>query len=130
MSAYSHSGRVYFVAAGDYIKIGYTSAPIGNRLHSLANEVKSSTRVTLPAGLDRSARLRLIVAIPGCVMRDEKRLHSLFAAHRVAGEWFRYDEAFVGQFDRMQYVTYAESLLYFRRARAELKRATVLEAAA
>lgn len=131
MSAYTHSGKVYFAACGDFVKIGYTAGPIGNRLYHLGVEVRSERRrLRCPDDLDRTRPVRLIATIPDCVMRDEKRVHSLFAAHRVFGEWFRVTEAFVDHMLGLEYVTYKQNLLDFRRARADLKRRPSLGAAA
>lgn len=131
MSAYTHNGRVYFVACGSHVKIGYTSSPISNRLVALRNAVRRDDgKMICPDDLDRAAPLKLITTIPKCVMRDEKRLHSLFDAHHVVGEWFRFDEAFQDHLLALRYTTYREGLLHFRHARAELKRRPSLVAAA
>jgi hypothetical protein len=117
MSAYTHRGHVYFIACGPYVKIGYTSQPVEKRMQHLL----SRSKLTCPDDLDRNDPLWLVHSIPGCVMRDERRIHGLFAAHRVAGEWFRFDVEFVKHLADLEYVTYAEGLLHFRRARADFK---------
>lgn len=117
MSAYSHSGHVYFAVAGPYVKIGYSSQKVGARLDGLLN----SKRLTCPADLDRKTPVELLTVIPGCVMRDEHRLHLLFAAHHVIGEWYRFDAALVAQLRDMEYVTYKESLAELRRVRRAMK---------
>lgn len=124
MSAYSHRGHVYFAAVDRYVKIGFSSQPVGVRLDRLL----TGTRLICPDDLDRSRPIDLIDYIPGCVMRDERRLHGLFAAHRTVGEWFHFTEAFCDQLDAMQYVTYAEGLLHFRRARKTLGRSLAVAA--
>lgn len=68
-------GWVYFIQAGKYIKIGYTSRPdVAERLAALqtANPVE----------------LRLLAAVPGDPTL-ERLLHRLFGNYRVRGEWFR-----------------------------------------
>ena len=117
MSAYSHQGHVYFAACGKYVKIGYTSGPVARRIADLPG------RARVPADFDPADTIWLMHSIPGCVMRDERRMHRLFAAHRVDGEWFRMSRTLLDQLERLQYVTYREELLRFRRARAELKAA-------
>lgn len=118
MSAYSHQGVVYFAARGYHVKIGYTSKPVQVRL----NEIRRNETIA-PADLDLTEDVHLIYLITGCVMRDERRLHGLFAAHRAAGEWFHLSPAFIEQLGGLQYVTYKQGLLNLRRARADLKRA-------
>lgn len=126
MSAYPHQGVVYFAATRDYVKIGYTAADVHRRLAYMFG----GRGVKCPAELDRSTPLRLIYEIPGCVIRDERRVQGLFAAHHVEGEWFRHDTAFLNQLGRLEYVTYKEGLMAFRHARAELKRRPSLARAA
>ena len=116
MSAYVHQGVVYFAACGQYVKIGYSSGNLEARLKALPRGV------LCPSDLDATRPIELIHAIPGCVMRDERRLHGLFDAYRVEGEWFRFDTAFAEHLSLLQYVTYKQSLINFRRARAELRR--------
>lgn len=126
MSAYSHSGHVYFVIQGGFVKIGYTSQPIEARLRSL----RCGDRLIRPAGLDRLLPVNLLHTIPGCVIRDERRMHGLFAAHHEVGEWYRLSPAFLRQLAGLKYVTYRETLLNFRHARADLKRRPSLVRAA
>lgn len=124
MSAFSHSGSVYFARCGQYVKIGYCSGDLSARLRHLPRGV------ICPDDLDRSRPVELIHEIPGCVIRDERRIHGLFAAYREAGEWFRYDARFIWHLSRLRYVTYAETLLNARRYRAALKAARARQAAA
>lgn len=72
---------VYFIEAGDYIKIGYSRDPIGRLV-----QIRSGRGVKLPDGLDPS-RARILTVEPG-THSHEKRLHDRFAEHRAAGEWF------------------------------------------
>lgn len=116
MSAHSHSGTVYFAACGKYVKIGFTTQPPAKRIASLPGKVK------VPVDFDRADTVWLMHAIPGCVMRDESRLHSLFLRHHAEGEWFNLTPALLEQLVGLQYVTYREELLAFRRARADLRR--------
>ena len=126
MSAYTHSGVVYFAVAGKYIKVGYCAGDLRTRLKQLVG----GRGVITPDDYDIAAPIQLVGTIPGCVIRDERRLHGLLAAHHVAGEWFRYDSAFLDHMLSMRYVTYRETLLHFRHARAELKRRPSLAVAA
>lgn len=116
MSAFSHSGRVYFAACGKYVKIGFTTQPPAKRIASLPGKVK------VPIDFDRADTIWLMHAIPGCVMRDESRLHTLFLRHHAEGEWFNMTPAFLTQLTGLQYVTYLEERLAVRRARADLRR--------
>lgn len=127
MSAYTHRGHVYFATCGDYVKIGYSSQAVGKRLQSLATP---ASRIIRPDDLDRSQPIGLLHVIPGCVIRDERRLHDLFAAHHVIGEWYRLDAAFLDHLDGLVYRTYRESLADLRRVRRELKRRPSLARAA
>lgn len=124
MSAVSNQGVVYFAACGQYVKIGYSSGDLATRLKSLPRGV------ICPEDLDDSQPVVLIRTIPGCLIRDERRLHGLFAKYRVAGEWFRYDARFIRHLHRLQYVTYKQMLANLRQARADLKRARARKAAA
>lgn len=72
---------VYFIEAGDYIKIGYSRDPIGR-----LSQIRKRQGVKLPDGLDPS-RARILTVEQG-TQSLEKRLHDRFAEHRVAGEWF------------------------------------------
>jgi len=125
MSAYIHRGHVYFAAAGKYVKIGYTSQPVQKRIASLPG------KVAVPDDFDPADTIWLMRAIPGCVIRDERRLHGLFAHHSAIGEWFHLTPALLDQLERLQYVTYKQTLLNLRRARAEIRRRpSLLEVAA
>lgn len=66
-------GFVYFLRAGDFVKIGFTSHPTGR-----ARELQTG----LPGGID------FIVAVSGS-REDEQRLHGELSMHHVRGEWFR-----------------------------------------
>jgi Meiotically up-regulated gene 113 len=70
---------VYFVRAGDAIKIGRT-AHLGARLRALA------TASAVP--------LELLAVVPGG-RQLEARLHRRWRHLRLRGEWFRADEALV-----------------------------------
>lgn len=122
MSAYSHQGVVYFVVRGNHVKIGYTAADIRKRLAHLSG---CRSKLIQPDDFDATRPVRLLHTIPGCVMRDERRIQGLFAAHHAAGEWFHMTPEFLLHLTRLQYVTYAESLRRFRRARADLKRSPI-----
>lgn len=124
MSAHNNEGVVYFAVCGRYVKIGYSSGDLEKRLKSLPRGV------ICPADLDSTAPIELVHAIPGCLVRDERRIHGLFAAYRAEGEWFHYNARFIHHLGRLQYVTYKQGLANFRRARAELRRRHYRRAAA
>ncbi len=124
MSACTHQGVVYFVACGEYVKIGYCSGDLERRIACMLRG-----RLLVPHDIDETQPLVLIHAIPGCIGRDEKRIHALFAQHRVIGEWFRYDLAFVRHLAGLDYVTDREVLSRFREARRELKKARARQVA-
>lgn len=66
-------GDIYFIAAGDFVKIGFTTSPVG-RIRSI------KTATPLP--------LKILHHQRG-TMKQERELHRRFAAIRVRGEWFR-----------------------------------------
>jgi hypothetical protein len=72
-AAKSDDGFVYFIEAGDFIKIGYTRSPV-------ARGIKMTT--------DSPFELKLLHLEDGTFKR-EKVIHRHFAAIRVRGEWFR-----------------------------------------
>lgn len=125
MSAYTHSGLVYFVACGSYVKIGYTSTSIEKRLVSLR-----SNRIIIPDDLDRGDPLEVLRLIPGCIMRDEHRIHVLFERHHAIGEWYHLTPAFLVQLQRLDFVTDREILWNFREQRRLFKKAKALRSAA
>lgn len=127
MSAYTHSGQVYFITQGQYVKIGYTSTHIAHRLVSLKQK---TSRLVVPVDLDRDQPLQVLHTIPGCIMRDERRIHDLFAAHHVIGEWYALTPAFLRHLQRLRYVTDREVLANFRAYRRAYKQAAARRAAA
>jgi hypothetical protein len=66
-------GLIYFLAARDHIKIGFTTN-LPKRIQSLQTS--------------SSEKLSLIHAIEG-YMADEASIHTQFSASRIIGEWFR-----------------------------------------
>ena len=117
MSARRRDGHVYFAACGKYVKIGHTAkATAAERIKSLPGRIK------VPADFDPADTIWLMHSIPGCVIRDERRVHDLFAAHRVEGEWFYMSRAFLAQLAGLRYVTYYDETCALRTARAELRR--------
>ncbi|HCG55365.1 MAG TPA: hypothetical protein DEW39_04235 [Brevibacterium sp.] len=73
---------VYFIEAGDYIKIGFSHDPI-IRL----GQIRGGHGSISPEGLStKSAR---ILAVEQGGIYDEGILHRRFAEYRVAGEWFK-----------------------------------------
>lgn len=71
--ARSGVGHVYFIEAGDFIKIGYTQSP-------LARVIKMMT--------DSPFELKVLHLEDG-TFKQEKNYHRHFAPLRVRGEWFR-----------------------------------------
>ncbi|WDZ77915.1 GIY-YIG nuclease family protein [Ensifer adhaerens] len=67
------AGYVYFLWAGDAVKIGFSVNPL-RRLTSLETGV--------------SAPIARIAVVPG-TLADERRLHNRFHRQRSHGEWFR-----------------------------------------
>ena len=126
MSGYTHNGVVYFAKVGRYVKIGYTASNVTKRLQQIA----TGQRVICPHDFEPGTAV-LLHSIPNAVQRDEARIHSLLDQHRAEGEWFYLTSAFLAHVARMEYVTYRESLLRFRHARAALKRTpSILRSAA
>lgn len=83
-------GGVYFIAAGEFVKIGW-SISVPERLKALQT---SSSR-----------KLTVLRVIPG-EREDEAKFHREFAEHRAEGEWFRIEgtlAAFLGT-ERVQKV--------------------------
>lgn len=76
---------VYFIEAGDYIKIGYSRDPIGR-----LSQIRKGGGTKAPDGLDTS-NARVLAVEQGTQM-DESNLHRRFAEHRVTGEWFQKNE--------------------------------------
>lgn len=76
---------IYFVEAGNYIKIGYSRDPI-RRL----SQIQGGKNVKAPAGLDTS-RARILAVEQGS-QGEESLLHKRFAEYRVDGEWFAKNE--------------------------------------
>lgn len=79
----SDPGEVYFIQAGDGgpVKIGHTlKTTVRRRLETLQTA--------------HHLELRLLLAVTGSVV-DEQRLHRDFAALRIRGEWFRFEEPLV-----------------------------------
>lgn len=68
----NRSGHVYFIEAGDFIKIGYTTSPV-------VRVIKMRTDCPWP--------IKILHHEPG-TFKDEKALHRRFEAHRANGEWF------------------------------------------
>lgn len=78
----SKRSYVYFVEAGDYIKIGYSKNPLVR-----LGQIRAGVQVVKPEDLDTSnARL---LAIEEGDLSTEKQLHRRFKEFREVGEWFR-----------------------------------------
>jgi len=71
--ARTQPGLIYFIEAGDFIKIGY-SRSMEARLHKMATDVPGE--------------LKVLHVEPG-TFKQEKIFHRHFAAIRGRGEWFR-----------------------------------------
>lgn len=76
---------VYFIEAGDYIKIGQSRDPIVR-----LGQIRKGDATTKPQGLDTS-KARLLAIEEGS-FAEERKLHHQFSVHRVEGEWFRKNE--------------------------------------
>lgn len=70
---YGGLGFVYFMVAGDFVKIGYSADPLAR---AAGVQTGSAQKITS------------IIAIRGTVA-DERKLHRTFKVYRVSGEWFR-----------------------------------------
>jgi len=94
---------VYLLSEGDYLKIGYTSRDIHQRVRELQT------------GSPRA--LRLIEYIPGAGVDVERQLHAKFAAYslRHNGEWFHASPEIEEEFRRLREVV-------DRKARAEAEK--------
>jgi hypothetical protein len=66
---------VYFFRRGDLVKIGTTRRGVERRL----NAIRSATG---------DVSTHLVAVIPDASYAEESRLHKMFAASRVKGEWF------------------------------------------
>lgn len=73
---YRQNGVIYFLSAGDRIKIGFTST-LGRRMSQL--------RISNPDGLE------LLGTLPGNRYIEEF-VHWIFRASRESGEWFRFSD--------------------------------------
>lgn len=113
---------VYFVRCGEYVKIGFSYDPHG-RVKYLRSALGAGRGGLVPNDFESWRELELVHLIPGCRMRDERIIHGLFAQHRVAGEWFRYDLAFQRQLAGLQYFSCHDREVYVRRVRAHAKKA-------
>ena len=71
---YINGGLVYFIESGEFIKIGFTSKSVGNRISDLS--------VATPHDLT------VLATIPG-TLKTEAKLHRRFAPSRHKREWFR-----------------------------------------
>ena len=80
------NGHVYFIQAGEFIKIGYAADP-NKRLLSI------KTGSPLP--------VKIIHFFPG-TMKDERSLHSRFSHLRAEGEWFRVEPDLVSFIDGLR----------------------------
>jgi hypothetical protein len=78
------SERVYFIRAGNVVKIGRSLAP-ENRLKAL----KKNTGETIVPQNVPIELAKIVWTFPGG-RRAERALHIHFAKYRVAGEWFRW----------------------------------------
>lgn len=106
---------VYFAKVGQYVKIGFASNP-----RKRAEELLKRSRLHVPADLDRSLPVDLILVIPFCRMRDERNMQLLFANHWAEGEWFHWSPAFEHQMRTMQFTTHAVRMRDYAAARRAL----------
>ena len=120
MSGFPHQGVVYFAACDKYVKIGYSSGNLQRRLGHLF-----AGRLIVPADIDRTKPVEVLRTIPGCLIRDERRIHGLFARHHEIGEWYRLTLPFLRHMQALDFVPEKEILRRFRHARADLKHARI-----
>ena len=78
-----HSEKIYFIRAGNLVKIGRSVNP-RERLKALRSDKKQTI---IPEQVDMS-EAEIIAVFPGG-RRVESALHFQFRRYRVAGEWFR-----------------------------------------
>lgn len=109
---------VYFARCGQYVKIGKSVYP-EQRIKTLF----ASKKLIRPDDLDETQRVELLHTIPDCRVRDERIIHSLFARHHVAGEWYRFDLPFIHQLSGLRYQTDRERRRHAFLVRHALKRA-------
>lgn len=88
-TAKADDGFIYFIEAGDFIKIGYTRSPA-------SRAVKMMT--------DSPHELKLLHFEPGTFKR-EKVLHRHFADIRVRGEWFEKTPELLAHIERRKLIT-------------------------
>lgn len=75
---------VYFIAAGDYVKIGFST-----NMKVRLVDLRHSSNITTPAGLShRDLNAHRVLATEAGGPDRESRLHFHFRAYHVAGEWF------------------------------------------
>ncbi len=70
-------GRVYFIAGGGYVKIGWTKRSVEERLEGLLNASPFP--------------LHVVAVIEEMTPYDERRIHERFASLRAHREWFRFE---------------------------------------
>lgn len=85
--AYHGKGRVYFMADGEEVKIGFSIHP-----------PKRMAQIQL----SRTGELKILLAIPG-TPDDEQQMHDRFAHLRIRGEWFRMTDELKGFIDGAKY---------------------------
>lgn len=73
VTGYYVRGFVYFLWAGEAIKVGFSKDPF-SRVASLRTSI--------------SDPVRMVFAVPG-TLGDEKRLHRRLRSQRLRGEWFK-----------------------------------------
>lgn len=78
--------QVYFIACGDFVKIGYSKNPEA-RLTQLKQGRNAKSRTLAPDGLDLAEAV-IVGCIPG-EQETERELHRRLATYRAVGEWFR-----------------------------------------
>ena len=103
MTGCTQNGAVYFARVDRYVKIGFASNPRQRVEHLLT----PGTRLHIPADLDRTQPLDLVLVVPFCRIRDERNMQLLFANHWAEGEWFHWSPAFEKQMRGMSFVTHA-----------------------
>jgi hypothetical protein len=78
----SDNDRVYFALVGDFVKVGYSSAP-----NVRMREIRADANCLKPEGFDPSQPVELLRTVPGS-HRAEDRAHQALQEWHANGEWF------------------------------------------
>lgn len=109
---------VYFIECSGYVKIGFSYRP-EHRMQSLF----ASGKLLRPADMDIAKERTLLHTIPDCLIKDERRLHAVFAEYHETGEWFRATPMFYRDLLALDYETITQERARLRRERRQAKEA-------